>query len=132
MEATLKRSAKISRSFGVAAPLLVALGFCLPAPCIGQIPILLPEFPVDPTSELADDGTVARDASGRYVRVWNEFEFAPPVWWRASVWARQFDAEGSPLNDGFQVGSWSPWDGSYMISAFSPLVASDPSGNYVV
>src|SRR5262245_20124878 len=38
---------------GVAA--LVLASSCLAMPCVGQTPILLPEFPVDPASELAED-----------------------------------------------------------------------------
>src|SRR4029077_19951636 len=53
-------------------------------------------------------------------------------YWHESVWAQRFDAAGSPLNDGFQVSSWSPWSSSYFISTPTPHVASDPSGNFVV
>jgi S-layer homology domain len=85
------------------------------------------EFPFGPPNGLAggdvptgfagqSEATVAKDASGRFVAVWQE---------GADVFARRFDADATPLGDAFQVNESTSY-------ADSPQVDSDDSGNFVI
>ena len=64
------------------------------------------------------NSSIARDASGRYVIVWNEEGLA--------IRGQRFDRDGTPIGDNFTVATNAQADLSI------PLVASDPSGNFVV
>jgi hypothetical protein len=63
--------------------------------------------------------SMARDASGRYVIVWQEGE-------EEFIRGQRFDADGTPIGNNFTVST------STQYAVLSPFVASDPSGNFVV
>ncbi len=73
------------------------------------------EMRLDPYS---GDSSIARDASGRFVIVWNASSTA--------ILGRRFAADGTPLGDSFPVNAWTT------LGVSAPSVASDPSGNFVV
>jgi hypothetical protein len=85
------------------------------------------EFPFGPPNGLVgrevprglenqSEATVAKDASGRFVAVWQ---------WGVNVYARRFDVDGTPLGDAFPVNTST-------LAADSPQVDSDDSGNFVI
>jgi S-layer homology domain len=65
------------------------------------------------------DPSIARDASGRFVIVWNDIT-------SAQIRGRRFASDGTPLGADFQVSTSTPDYVHY------PFVASDPSGNFAV
>jgi len=76
-------------------------------------------FPVNANTVPARrEGSIARDASGRYVIVWSEDG--------TSIWGQRWSSDGTPLGGNFQVNTSTP------LESTTPLVASDPSGNFVV
>ena len=64
------------------------------------------------------NSTIARDASGRYVIVWNEEG--------EQIRGQRFEKDGTPVGENFTVVTNAQADLSI------PLIASDPSGNFVV
>jgi hypothetical protein len=69
--------------------------------------------------------SVASDAAGNFVVTW-EGKYATGGGTAGySVLARRYDANGSPIGAPFQVST-------YMTSTFSPSIASDAAGNFVV
>ena len=76
-------------------------------------------FPVNANTPPATDSSVARDAEGRFVVVWEEGQ---PL---DHIRGRRFASDGTPLGDGFQVSTST-------LNSYDPFVASDPSGNFVV
>ncbi len=74
-------------------------------------------FPINEvTTGYQASSSVARDASGRSVVVWSDEN--------ASIFGRRFGADGTPLGDSFQINT--------STASFSPRVACDLSGNFVV
>jgi len=76
-------------------------------------------FPVNVNTPPASDSMIARDAEGRFVVVWEE---GGPL---DHIRGRRFAADGIPLGDDFQISTST-------LNSYDPLVASDPSGNFVV
>ncbi len=76
------------------------------------------EFPFGTPSGVPNqsEATVAKDASGRFVAVWQQGD---------DVFARRFDVDGTPLGDAFPVNTST-------LSADSPQVDSDDSGNFAI
>ena len=76
-------------------------------------------FPVDPDMNPSRrGGSMARDASGRYVIVWSENEL--------DIWGQRWGSDGTPIGDHFQINTATP------DSSSNPVVACDPSGAFVV
>jgi hypothetical protein len=77
-------------------------------------------FPVNADTTIDQvEASVAKDAEGRFVAVWGEDAMA-------TIRGRRFEADGTPLGESFQVNT------NTTHNNFSPHVASDPSGNFVV
>ncbi len=74
------------------------------------------EFVVDPLAGDQYGGDVAKDASGRFVVVWHEYN---------SVHGRRFEADGTPLGASFPISTSA-------VPVADEHVASDASGNFVV
>ena len=76
-------------------------------------------FPVNPDMNPARrGGSMARDASGRYIIVWSENEL--------DIWGQRWSPDGTPIGDEFQINTATP------DSSSNPVVACDPSGAFVV
>jgi len=76
-------------------------------------------FPVNPdTNPSRRGGSMARDASGRYIIVWSENEL--------DIWGQRWNSDGTPIGDHFQINTATP------DSSSNPIVACDPSGAFVV
>jgi len=76
-------------------------------------------FPMNPdTTPVRFQSSIARDASGRYVVVWNENDEA--------IRGQRFGADGTPIGGNFTVNAFTQF------RVTRPFVASDPSGNFVV
>jgi hypothetical protein len=76
-------------------------------------------FPVNVNTPPASDSSIARDAEGRFVVVWEE---GSPL---DHIRGRRFASDGTPLGDDFQISTST-------LNSYDPFVASDPSGNFVV
>jgi hypothetical protein len=70
------------------------------------------------TTPARGNSSIARDASGGYVIVWNEAGEA--------IRGQRFDRDGTPIGENFTVIT------NAQAELSIPLVASDPSGNFVV
>jgi hypothetical protein len=76
-------------------------------------------------SELAP--SVAADADGDFVVVWNDYQYPGPPYGRL-IQGRLFASDGTPRGDSFQV---SDFAGSYNYE-LEPSVAADADGDFVV
>jgi len=86
-----------------------------------------PEFRVNSyTTGTQGQGSVARsvaaDAAGNFVVVWQSSQEAPPL----GIFGQRFASSGSPLGPEFHVNSYTTG------TQFNPEVAADPMGNFVV
>jgi hypothetical protein len=93
----------------------------LARPVLGQVPVMLPEFQVNTSSSGASsfDG-IATGKDGRFVVTWTEGLSNP------DVLARNFDAQGTPLDDPFAVNAITTGNQGYS------SVARDASGRLIV
>ncbi len=114
MNDTSKLSSKSAGPVGIAASLLLALGWwCLAAPGLGQVPVMQPDsFSVDESGGHAQG--VAMGADGGFVVTWAY----------GNVGARRYIAPATP-------GGWLPL-GSASVFAHASSIARDASGRTVV
>ena len=75
--------------------------------------------------------SVALDAAGAFVVVWNSFpEIGPPTPGQdgdgAGIFGRRFDSSGNPLGDEFLVNQYTTGD------QYAPRIAMSPAGDFVV
>ena len=82
-----------------------------------------PEFRVNTyTTDGQCCASVAADASGRFVVVWSALDAAAS----AGIFGQRFEGSGVPLGPEFRVNTYTTGN------QYLPVVASDPSGNFVV
>jgi hypothetical protein len=84
-----------------------------------------PEFRVNTyTTDSQDDPVVASDSSGNFVVVWQSDS---PDGSHEGVFGQRYDSSGAPLGPEFRVNTYTTH-----FQYWSPAVASDSSGNFVV
>ncbi len=80
------------------------------------------QFPVTPDTVQLFAPSIAATAGGEFVVVWRNYDFVDGY----KIRAQRMSADGMPLNDQFQVGTY-PTNRQY-----DPQVAADADGNFVV
>jgi hypothetical protein len=105
------------------ATFAVAAVLAAPLTALAQIPLGL-EFQVNFITQYAQAlPSVAVDAAGNFVVVWENFD---PGFANQEVWGRRFDANGNALGSGFFVNTYATG------TQYHARVAMDPSGNFMV